>query len=389
MKVSRPGLVLTVSALAWLLLVISLYYAGHKPFSPVMLLRIAISAGQIFTGLLVVSLAGGIGRRLIHPSGISPIALLALQAAAGLGLLSIGMLLVSATIGVNSLICWIIVVSLALLFWRDTWLWFSGWKSLAQIWDASGRFGKALGSGICIVLLYSLIIALAPPIKFDALVYHLALPKLYLSNGGFKYIPEIMFWGMPQAGEMLYTLGMGLAGHSAAVLVGWWAGVIALFGVLGFTVDRFGINPGWVAATSLISGYTLTQLLSAGYVEWFAILFGAGLLILLDHWWAEGKGVQLALGWHPVRVCNGEQIHRGDFNHRRRDRCTGSMPGTQSGDSPAGQEPCNLRYTRIIGICPLADQEYSGNWESFLPALLPCGNHGPISPRCLPIAPLG
>ena len=293
MKVSRPGLVITVGALTWLLLVISLYYAGHKPFSPVMLMRIAISAGQIFTGLLVVSIAGGIGRRLVHPGGISPIAVLALQAAAGLGLLSIGMLLVSATIGVNSLICWIIVVSLALLFWRDTWLWFSGWKSLAQIWDASGRFGKALGSGICIVLLYSLIIALAPPIKFDALVYHLALPKLYLSNGGFKYIPEIMFWGMPQVGEMLYTLGMGLAGHTAAVLVGWWAGVIALFGVLGFTVDRFGINAGWVAATSLISGYTLTQLLSAGYVEWFAILFGAGLLILLDHWWAEGKGSSL------------------------------------------------------------------------------------------------
>ncbi len=147
MKVSRSGLVITVGALAWLLLVISLYYAGHKPFSPVVLLRIGISAGQIFTSLLVVSLAGGIGRRLIHPNEISPIAVLALQAAAGLGLMSIGMFFVSAVIGVNSLICWIIVVILALLFWRDTWLWFSAWKSFAHLWEASGRFGKALGSG--------------------------------------------------------------------------------------------------------------------------------------------------------------------------------------------------------------------------------------------------
>ena len=355
MKVSRPGLVITVGALAWLLLVISLYYAGHKPFSPVVLLRIAVSAGQILTSLLVVSLAGGIGRRLIHPNGISSIAVLALQAAAGLGLLSIGMLLVSATIGVNSLICWIIVVSLALLFWRDTWLWFSGWKSLAHLWEASGRFGKALGSGLCILLLSSLSIALAPPTKFDALVYHLALPKLYLSNGGFKYIPEIMFWGMPQVGELLYTLGMGLAGDTAAVLVGWWAGVIALFGVLGYTVERFGINPGWVAATSLISGYTLTHLLSAGYVEWFTILYGAGVLILFDHWWAEGKGSSLLWAGVFCGLAMGSKYTGGMLTIAGGIVVLLQCLVHKEGVVPAGQKHCDLLNTRSISFCPLAD----------------------------------
>jgi hypothetical protein len=60
---------------------------------------------------------------------------------------------------------------------------------------------------------------------------------------------------------------------------------MALCGLMGYTFDRFGANAAWVAATSLIGGYTLTILLSAGYVEWFTLLFGVGLLIALDIWW--------------------------------------------------------------------------------------------------------
>ena len=39
------------------------------------------------------------------------------------------------------------------------------------------------------LLLLALIRALAPPLKFDALVYHLALPKAYLEPGGLTTSP--------------------------------------------------------------------------------------------------------------------------------------------------------------------------------------------------------
>ena len=107
-----------------------------------------------------------------------------------------------------------------------------------------------------------------------------------------------MFWGMPQIGEMLYTWGMGLAGNASASTVGWLAGVVALCGLIGYTRDRFGSNAAWVAVTSLISGYTLTILLSAAYVEWFTILFGTALLIAFDIWWSSRD--RTALVWAGI-----------------------------------------------------------------------------------------
>ena len=211
--------------------------------------------------------------------------MLVLQLAAGLGLISIGILFVGSVIGINRLVCWIIALVLAIFLWRDAWAWLSGWRALINLWADSGRFGKALGFGIFSLVLCTFILSLAPPVKFDALVYHLTFPKLYLLSGGVRYIPENMFWGMPQVGEMLYTWAMGLAGNATATMVGWWAGVLALCGLIGYTVDRFGINAAWVATTSLIGGYTMTILLSAGYIEWFSILFGISLLIAFDIWW--------------------------------------------------------------------------------------------------------
>jgi hypothetical protein len=287
MKLTRSQLAITIGSLAWVLLVISLYYAGHKPFSPSTLLRIATATGQILVSLMIISLGGGLGRRFIRLSGFNPLSVLALQAAAGLGLISIGIFVVSSLIGINVIMCWIIAFILALLLWRKSWAWLSGWKALIKLWADSGRFGKTLGIGILSLLLCTLIISMAPPVKFDALVYHLALPKLYLLSGGVSYVPEIMFWGMPQVGEMLFTWGMGLAGNAVATMLGWWVGLIALCGLMGYTVDRFGAKAAWVAATSLISSYTLTILLSAGYVEWLTVLFGVSLLVAIDIWWTS------------------------------------------------------------------------------------------------------
>jgi hypothetical protein len=127
-------------------------------------------------------------------------------------------------------------------------------------------------------------ISVAPPVKFDALVYHLTLPKIYLLSGDVRFVPEIMFWGMPQIGEMLFAWSMGLAGTETAAILGWWVGVLALCGLMGYTADRFSHNAGWVAATALISGYTMTILLPSGYVEWFSVFFGVGVIIAFDVW---------------------------------------------------------------------------------------------------------
>jgi hypothetical protein len=133
-------------------------------------------------------------------------------------------------------------------------------------------------------LLFTLLISLAPPLKFDALVYHLVLPQVYINTGRLTYLPWNAFWGMPQTAEMLFTSAISLAGVESATALGWMFGLITLIGVLGFASERLGFNAGLVAVASLLSGLTIAVSLSWGYVDWLVMLFGICLLISLAQW---------------------------------------------------------------------------------------------------------
>ncbi len=76
--------------------------------------------------------------------------------------------------------------------------------------------------------------ALGPELGFDALWYHLTLPKLYLQNHAVFYIPGgLLYYSvMPKLGEMFYTASLSLDSEIAAKLVHFSFGIlssIALF----------------------------------------------------------------------------------------------------------------------------------------------------------------
>ncbi len=60
--------------------------------------------------------------------------------------------------------------------------------------------------------------SLVPETAFDALWYHLTLPKLYLAMGGISFIPGSLFYysAMPKLGEMLYIPAIALQGDILA-----------------------------------------------------------------------------------------------------------------------------------------------------------------------------
>ena len=60
------------------------------------------------------------------------------------------------------------------------------------------------------VLLAGFLLVLAPETGKDALIYHLAVPKLYLAHHGFYFIPGNVFAGYPLLGEMHYLLALFL-----------------------------------------------------------------------------------------------------------------------------------------------------------------------------------
>jgi len=63
---------------------------------------------------------------------------------------------------------------------------------------------------LAILLLAGFVLTLTPEIGKDALIYHLAVPKLYLLHHGFYFIPGNAFTGYPLLGEMHYLLALFL-----------------------------------------------------------------------------------------------------------------------------------------------------------------------------------
>jgi hypothetical protein len=277
-------IILASAGLVWTVVVVALYYVTHKPFTLAMAHSLGEALWQITISAAVVSLAGGLGTRILPALALSPLARLSLRAALGLGLSGIGVLVVGSTLGVNTLLSGAALLLGGLLLRRSIRTWWSDLADLLRVWRQAGLFGKLVALGAAGILLGTLLAALAPALKWDALVYHLLLPRIYLQAGRIQYDPQLIFWGMPQLVEMLFTWSTALAGQGAASVLGWFLGVLALVGTLGYTRQRFGQRASWGAVAALLSGFTLASSLSWAYVDWMALYFGWAALVALIEW---------------------------------------------------------------------------------------------------------
>lgn len=277
------GLLGTVSLLA----VILAYTYTHKPFSPAELLNLLIAIWRVLICAAILSLGGGSGHFALKRMNDQSLSTAVIQAALGLGIISPAILLLGA-FSLNAWILGSVFVAAYVFLRKDILAW---WKSLAACriyWQAAEGFEKTVAFLSFLILGFSFITALAPPISFDALTYHFAIPKTYLITGRITYLPEIMFWGMPQQTEMLYTLAMRFGGDESAALLGWGIGVLTLAGIFDFTHSKFGIKAAWAAVACLLAGQTISAALAWGYVEWPMMLYGTGMLIAFSDW-KEGK----------------------------------------------------------------------------------------------------
>jgi hypothetical protein len=292
MRDKTTSIIVALAAILWLAIAVSVYYVGNKPFTPEIASSLLAHLWHIAIAGLILSVCGGFGRRVVAlipgeiPAEISGLALLAIEASLGLGLLGTIVLVVGSTLGVNLWIAWLLLILLGAVSYMDIVHWWRSWGEFGDIWRRTGNLGKATAAGILLLLLSALLLSLGPPVKFDALVYHLAIPHQYLNSGRIGFL-ENVYWGMPELGEMLYTLGIAMGGDAAATALGWTFGVIALAGLLGYVDDLYGAGAAWAAIASLLAGFTLAVSLSWGYVDWLTLLFGTGFLLALDLWHRE------------------------------------------------------------------------------------------------------
>lgn len=88
----------------------------------------------------------------------------------------------------------------------------------------------------------NLVGALGPELGFDALWYHLTIPKIYLSSHVVSHIPGglLYYSDMPKLTEMLYSFGLSLGSEFYAKIIHFLFGILILFSL--YSISRRFLN---------------------------------------------------------------------------------------------------------------------------------------------------
>jgi hypothetical protein len=259
------------------------YVYTHKQFTPENLVGLSIAAWQTMVAIFVISVAGGIGNRILqtvnYPHRLTR---MGFELALGISVLSILTLVVGLTFGTGLHIIALFLGLTVFFVHKSIVKWFGHFLHLKSTF--TGKYETAVVLMAMLIFLMHFASALAPPVMFDTLVYHFSLPQAYLQMGQIGYLPGNIFWGMPQSTEMIYLLAMRFAGIESAALITLLIGLIAVLGIVGYIAERLGKLAAWTAVAALLAGETITISLSSGYVEWTVILIGGATLASLDYW---------------------------------------------------------------------------------------------------------
>jgi hypothetical protein len=275
-KAIRADPLLAAGAVTWVMVVVTAYFAVHKPASPSQLLALGRALATLAGLAATLCLATALGRPWSPLLTSLPVRTrLALQLGLGLAGLSYLMLILGSLGGLRPLVAWgIAAVGLAL-----------GLPQLVrELRHAVPRLprspaDRALAGFVIALLGLAALRGLAPPTAWDSLVYHLTGPKLYLQAGALHHNLDLPYLGFPPAGSLLFTWGMLLSGDRLPQWIHLTFAVLTL-SLLSQALPTAG--RGWLAAALLLGVPTAYLLAGAAYVEWLVMFAALASFMLLD-----------------------------------------------------------------------------------------------------------
>lgn len=93
---------------------------------------------------------------------------------------------------------------------------------------------------------------IGPELAFDALWYHLTIPKIWLENGRIFYIPGglLYYSAMPKLAEMLYIAGLAIGAETAVKIIHFTFGILTTSAIYLLTKNIFN-RPAAIAAAAI------------------------------------------------------------------------------------------------------------------------------------------
>ncbi len=164
--------------------------------------------------------------------------------------------------------------------------------SLSFLRESGNYFIILLVLFIALVFL-NLIGAMVPELAFDALWYHLTIPKIYLLNHSIFYIPGNLLYysAMPRLGEMLYILPLAFYGEILAKMVHLLFGLFTSLTIYKLSRKYFDKTVSILAVVIFYSNLVVSWQSTTAYVDLIRSFFELIALWGFINWW-ETKNKQ-------------------------------------------------------------------------------------------------
>lgn len=216
-------------------------YTEAGPLAPLALFAVGVLTCLGLGGLVVGALRLGGGGRALRLA----LALTAGMGALGLYVFAVGML------GWLGRLPTLLLLPVLLAAWP-------AWRELRRLGRPRLRLTPTralLGAFLAASGAVGLLSALAPAAAndWDGLSYHLAVPALWLRQGGIHYLPWLSHSNFPFLQEMLYLAGLAVSGQGLAKLCHLLAGGVAALALYAATRPRLGATGGLLAAAVFAS----------------------------------------------------------------------------------------------------------------------------------------
>lgn len=281
----------------WMTGVIAAYFVVHRPWTETSLIASLEAFLDLSISLAIVFVAGGIGQHILsNPSRLDPLEIAAIAFALGAGIISAVIMGLGLLGLLQSWVAWLGLIGGLFIFRLDVQRWAENFAVILFRFRSAGRIAQLISLWIAVVIVLGMFQALAPPLKWDSLVYHLELPKQYLGQGRLVFVEDNLFVGSPQLVELLYTWTMALHSGTTATVLGWFASVISILGLGGLAYRVLGDRAMFLAPAILLSGESIASGIGWGYVDFWVLLFGLGMLICLDLYFLSKNRSWLAWG---------------------------------------------------------------------------------------------
>lgn len=311
MEKNRLRFIIGIFIIAWGGFVIAAYFAARKPLSFQLLQPLAgLFWSMVLTGILTAN-AIALGRLIlgrIAPNDTADPSRIILAGGIGLGalgLLGFGLAIIGTTSPLT-----LLVVQLALLVFL---VWRGETKQalidflrlLVQLKDSAQTVPAWMKWAAALAFALTFLRTLLPPIEaFDALLYHLTIPDLWIRDGGLRAYNFPHYW-FPGLVEGVFLWGLGLGSEIVTQQMHFsWTILLALL-LWHWARSLWGDLTAWWGLMLLISMPSLLLLASWAYTDLALTFYGLAALYCIwrgieganARWWiASGVFAGFAMG---------------------------------------------------------------------------------------------